>query len=294
MVHQGQETEAAGAIPRRLFFYNAGFLRQPRLRRILELSGHALRLGLPGPGDGVVVWGRSPYARRGEAVAARARRAPGAARGCLPALDPARDAGRAAAWPADDRSRWACISTASAVADRDICSPAIPLDDSNLLQRARDGISRISTLDLSKYNIHRPDAALPAPGYVLVIDQTCGDASIRHAGASAARFREMLAVAQEEHPGARIVIKSHPETALGLRPGHFGREDAQGRISLLTAAVSPWRLLEGAIAVYAVASQLGFEAILAGHRPRLFGQPFYAGWGLSADENPVDPAAAAS
>ena len=62
---------AAGTIPRRLFFYNAGFLRQARLRRILQLAGHAVCLGLPGPQDGVVVWGRSPYATRGENVAAR-------------------------------------------------------------------------------------------------------------------------------------------------------------------------------------------------------------------------------
>ena len=36
-----------------------------------------------------------------------------------------------------------------------------------------------------------------------------------------------------------------------------------------------------------MSSQLGFEAILAGHRPRVFGQPFYAGWGLTTDEFPV-------
>jgi capsular polysaccharide export protein len=36
-----------------------------------------------------------------------------------------------------------------------------------------------------------------------------------------------------------------------------------------------------------VSSQLGFEAVLAGHRPRVFGQPFYAGWGLTADERPI-------
>ena len=51
--------------------------------------------------------------------------------------------------------------------------------------------------------------------------------------------------------------------------------------------MSPWPLLEGAIAVYTVSSQLGFEAILAGHRPRVFGQPFYAGWGLTEDEEPL-------
>ena len=50
---------------------------------------------------------------------------------------------------------------------------------------------------------------------------------------------------------------------------------------------SPWTLLEGARAVYTVSSQLGFEAILSGHRPRVFGHPFYAGWGLSADESPT-------
>ena len=69
--HTDTETAAEGAIPRRLFHYNAGFLRQPRLRRILTLAGHQLRLGVPGPEDGVVVWGRSPFAARGEAVAAR-------------------------------------------------------------------------------------------------------------------------------------------------------------------------------------------------------------------------------
>ena len=33
---------------------------------------------------------------------------------------------------------------------------------------------------------------------------------------------------------------------------------------------------------------MGFEAIWAGHRPVVFGQPFYAGWGLSRDKQPID------
>ena len=35
------------------------------------MSGHSLRLGLPGPGDAVAVWGNSPTAHRGLAVAAK-------------------------------------------------------------------------------------------------------------------------------------------------------------------------------------------------------------------------------
>ena len=95
----------------------------------------------------------------------------------------------------------------------------------------------------------------------------------------------MLAAALREHPECRIVIRSHPETAAGFRPGHFDR--AEGRVSLMTAPVAPQRMLAGAAAVYTVSSQLGFEAILQGHRPRVFGQPFYAGWGLTQDARPL-------
>ena len=138
-------------------------------------------------------------------------------------------------------------------------------------------------LNLSKYNNFADTADIPDPGYVLVVDQTLGDASLRCCGAGVAEFKAMLAVARAENPGAKIVIKSHPETLHNLRPGHFDSADAQGLVSLFTDAVSPWRLLAGAKAVYTMSSQLGFEAIMAGHRPRVFGQPFYAGWGLSDD-----------
>ncbi|MBV1902178.1 MAG: capsular polysaccharide biosynthesis protein, partial [Marinosulfonomonas sp.] len=64
---------AAGNHPsRRLYVYNGGFLTQPRIRRILELSGWRISLGKPGDGDDWVgVWGKSPTSPRGEGVAAR-------------------------------------------------------------------------------------------------------------------------------------------------------------------------------------------------------------------------------
>ncbi|MGB8815490.1 MAG: capsular polysaccharide biosynthesis protein, partial [Paracoccaceae bacterium] len=279
------DQKAAGSSPRRLFFYNAGFLRQPRLRRILSLAGHELRLGLPGPADGVVVWGRSPYAARGEAIAAKhhvpVTRIEDA---FLRSIRPGRMGDAPLGLLIDPHGVHFDPSHPSALEQ---ILTTHRLDDSNLLLRARDGIARIQASHLSKYNIHDPTLPAPPAGYVLVIDQTQGDASIRHSGAKASTFREMLVFAQEENPGARVIIKTHPETAQGLRPGHFGPEHATGNVTLLTDPISPWALLSGAVAVYTVSSQLGFEAILTGHRPRVFGQPFYAGWGLSADENPV-------
>lgn len=279
------QDHAAGQAPRRLFFYNAGFIWQRRLRRMLALAGHDLRLGLPGPNDAVAVWGHSPHAARGEAVAERrgtrlVRLEDAFLRSVLP--------GRAGGAPLGlliDPLNVHYNSAAPSVMERLLTGAT--LDDSALLQRSRDGMARIRALNLSKYNNFDETLAPPSPGYVLVVDQTVQDAAIRHSGASAATFREMLAYAQIEHPGARIVIKAHPETILGLRPGHYGPEHCDHRTSLLTDPVAPWPLLEGAIAVYTVSSQLGYEAILAGHKPRVFGQPFYAGWGLTVDETPV-------
>lgn len=280
----GTDTSTAGAIPRRLRFLNGGFL-DPRIARILRAAGHDLRFGLPRPGEGVVVWGRSPTAWRGETAAAR-RAAPlvRVEDAFLRSLRPGRMGDGPLGLVIDPHGVHFDASVPSlteTILSRD------PLDNSNILSRARDGIARIRAADLSKYNIHDPDLDAPPPGYVLLVDQIRGDASIRHSGASAATFQTMLATAREDHPAARIVIKTHPETRLGLRPGHFDPAALPPGVTLLTDAVSPWKLLDGAIAVYTVSSQMGFEAILAGHRPRVFGQPFYAGWGLTTDEQPI-------
>ncbi len=253
---------------------------------MLALAGHELCLGLPRAGDGVLVWGRSPTAWRGEALAARHG---------LP-LVRVEDAFLRSVHPGRARAEPPLgvmidpvgIHFDSAAPSRleDILL-STDLENSNLLARAEGAILRIKHLHLSKYNNFDPELSAPDPGFVLVIDQTRGDAAIRHAGASAATFRTMLDVACRNHPDARIVIRIHPETTAGLRPGHFGPADAGGRVTLLTTPVSPHHLLQAAQAVYTVSSQLGFEAILHGHRPRVFGQPFYAGWGLTDDAQPI-------
>jgi capsular polysaccharide export protein len=270
---------------RRVFYFNGGFLRQRRVRRILSLAGCPLCLGKPGPEDLIAVWGRSPYARRGEAIAERT--GAGLLRiedAFLRSLHP----GRAGAPPLGlVIDRRGIYFDSSRPSDLEHVLATHPLDDTALLDQARGGMARMQEAHLSKYTGFDPSHPCPDPGYVLVIDQTRGDAAVIHGGADANTFREMLYWAQEDHPGARIVIKTHPETAQGHRQGYFSATDETARISLLSDPVSPWALLEGAIAVYCVTSQMGFEAILAGHRPQIFGQPFYAGWGLTEDRHPA-------
>ena len=277
--------DAAGEFPRRLAFFNAGFLWQRRVRRILSLAGYELAPAGLGGADAVVVWGQSPYARRGVRVA-EARGLPliRVEDAFLRSIRPGRKGDAPLGLIIDDLGVHfdsARPSRLEQILGRN------PLDDANLLRRAREGMARMARAQLSKYNATDPSLPPPPAGYVLVIDQTRDDAAIRHAGASAATFAEMLAEARLAHPRSRILIKTHPETAMGLRAGHYGAGDCDERTRLCDEPIPPRTLLEGAVAVYTVSSQMGFEAILAGHRPHVFGQPFYAGWGLTDDRMPV-------
>ncbi len=269
----------------RLHVFNGGLLVKARLRRILQLSGYDIRCGLPGPGDRVGVWGQSPTAWRGERIAAM--RHAGLLRiedAFLRSLHPGRSGSAPAGLLLD---RTGVHFDGARPSDLETLLRTHPLDDRAMMMRAEAAIHRLRTAHLSKYNAFDPDCPVPGPGYVLVVDQARGDASVTASGGNRAAFRDMLAAARIEHPGAPIIIKAHPETGAGFRCGYFRRDDENAQVSLFDRPASPWRLLEGARAVHTLSSQMGFEAILAGHRPRVFGWPFYAGWGLTEDENPV-------
>ncbi|MEO1273827.1 MAG: capsular polysaccharide biosynthesis protein [Pseudomonadota bacterium] len=267
---------------RRLAAYTGGFLFDARIRRILTLAGWDVAPMLrPSRADAVAVWGRRPVSVRGLWVAKRWQR---------PVLN-VEDAFLRSVRPGpagepplglllDDQALHYDAARPSRLEQMLAAGPEAGA-------RARDGIAFLRRHGLSKYSDWEAGAECPKPGYVLVIDQTRGDAAIAHAGASAESFAKALAAARAEHPGKRIVLRTHPVTAAGHRKGHFGPGDLDPLTEISAAPVNPWALLGGAEAVYAVSSQLGFEAILAGHRPVLFGAPFYAGWGQSDDRVPV-------
>ncbi|MBF9045346.1 capsular polysaccharide biosynthesis protein [Rhodobacterales bacterium HKCCE4037] len=278
--------DAPGRAPsRRAYHFNTGFLTNARVRRILTLAGYDLKLGKPAAEDDVVVWGHSPYAPRGEAVA----QATGASLvrvedAFLRSLFPGRSGEPPLGLVID---RQGMYFDASGPSDLETLLSTHPLDDTALLNRARDVAARIVDGHLSKYAATDPSLPAPAPGYVLLIDQTRGDASIARGQATADSFAEALTWAREDHPDAQIVIKTHPESRDGHRPGHFDPDRLPPNVVLDDRPASLWTLFEGARAVYCVTSGAGFEAILAGHRPVVFGVPFYAGWGLTDDRRPV-------
>nr|WP_321524328.1 hypothetical protein [uncultured Cohaesibacter sp.] len=147
-----------------------------------------------------------------------------------------------------------------------------------ILKRWRDA-------KLSKYNDGREfDGPLP-DRYVLVIDQVRHDASIGYGMADGASFQRMFAAACAENPGLDIVVKMHPDVFTRSRAGHFDVEQLRQmpNVHVIAEGCLPSHLIEKAIRVYTVTSQMGFEALIWGKPVRCFGMPFYAGWGLTDD-----------
>lgn len=141
-------------------------------------------------------------------------------------------------------------------------------------------------LRLSKYNfLNEYKAPLKDP-YVLVIDQTVGDLSIKYGNANKQTFTKMLEAALNENPSHEVIIKVHPDTIHNNKNSHFNLEliKQNPRITVISDLVHPVRLIEGADVIYSVTSQIGFEALIWGKKVRCFGIPFYAGWGLTQDE----------
>ena len=156
-------------------------------------------------------------------------------------------------------------------------------------QRAQALIAQWRAARVSKYNHLREYSRVLPNNYVLVADQTRGDASVIWGLADRLSFSQMLEAAQREYPECTVLIKIHPAVKAGLKRGYFDIEKLSNnpRLHFISDDVHPTRLLENATAVFTVTSQIGFEALLWGKPVHCFGMPFYAGWGLTHDSQPA-------
>lgn len=124
---------------------------------------------------------------------------------------------------------------------------------------------------------------LLAPG------QVPGDASLRYGGAPARVVRDpdLLARVREAEPDALVVYKPHPDVVSGNRAGGDDCRAAQA-IADATVTDAPMpALFDRVDGVHTMTSLAGFEALLRGVAVTTWGQPFYAGWGLTTDMTPI-------
>ncbi|KUG28817.1 hypothetical protein ASZ90_001303 [hydrocarbon metagenome] len=159
-------------------------------------------------------------------------------------------------------------------------------------ERAERCMAVITGNLISKYN-HQSYVDLVSvvsrPQRVLVVDQSFADASLVYGRVTEQTFQEMLLAAIRENPEAEILVKTHPDSigASRSRPGYFSGLKGYGNVRFLVDPMNPMHLLEQVDKVYVATSGMGFEALLMGKPVVCFGHPFYAGWGLTDDRQPI-------
>lgn len=165
------------------------------------------------------------------------------------------------------------------------CSPVTGTQ----LERANNLIKLISRNKLTKYNnqpILKADYGNKKNKKVLIIDQSFNDSSIIYGNADAYTFKRLLACAIDENTDKDILIKTHPDSKFKKKT-YFSEVVETDRIKIITDSINPWCLFDIVDKVYVCSSQTGFEALMAGKEVVVFGRPFYAGWGLTDDRNPI-------
>lgn len=155
--------------------------------------------------------------------------------------------------------------------------------DSAMEARARALIQTLRDTGLSKTSMGRLNLELPAASgpRILVVDQTARDASIAGGLADRDSFLAMVEAARAAAGGGQLLVRRHPATVAGLKPGCLPPEALRGAIPVDDVALDV--LLPQVDAVFTVSSGLGFEALSRGLPVHCFGLPFHAGWGLTAD-----------
>jgi capsular polysaccharide export protein len=162
--------------------------------------------------------------------------------------------------------------------------------DAKTVARAKQLRETIVHAGLSKYN-ERQAAMVELPRgrpLVLVPGQVEDDASIRFGTRRVKTNLALLEAARRRNPDARIVYKTHPDVAAGLRQGKIAPQDL-ARLADVVADDWPMpKLLQAVDRVETMTSLTGFEALMRGKPVVTHGQPFYAGWSLTEDLDPVE------
>ena len=139
---------------------------------------------------------------------------------------------------------------------------------------------------ITKYNIEpRTKAVWDSKGkkVVLVPGQVEDDASIIYGCTEVKTNLELLQAARLVEPDAFIVYKPHPDVMSGNRAGKLALTEAKTFADYIEEHLSVVSCIEACDVVHTMTSLTGFDALLRGKRVVVYGQPFYAGWGLTED-----------
>lgn len=157
------------------------------------------------------------------------------------------------------------------------------------LQRGEALLERLQALRISKYNVGGQQGWLPPETCrqrILVVGQVEGDASLLAGSPLLQSNAALLQAVRKAYPHVHLIYKPHPDVLAGNRPGVVPDETLKQCVDTLVCDVSLQQILPHVSALHTMTSLSGFEALIQGVPVVTWGQPFYAGWGLTEDRMP--------
>ena len=154
-----------------------------------------------------------------------------------------------------------------------------------LLARAAALRAAICDAGLTKYNLTGSawQRTATAQRVILVTGQVEDDASIRFGSSRIRSNLQLLRAVREASPDAYVLYKPHPEVLARTRPSGDDESQTVHWCDEVIGDTPLQELLEHVDEVHVLTSLSGFEALLRGIPVTTYGQPFYAGWGLTTD-----------
>lgn len=271
-------------LPTQVFAYNFSRRKRAFLRRFIgEVKIRFVnRVQQVPPGATLLVWGSSPVPAGLEQDVRQLR----VEDGFLRSVGLGADLVRPISWVLDSRGIYYDATRPSDLEHLLLTEECTP----ELLQRASRLCNRIVEDGLTKYNVGAEGWERPAnlARVILVPGQVETDASIRFGTPGIRTNMGLLRAVREANPEAYVVYKPHPDVVAGLRAKGQREDEALCWCDEVITDVAMGDLLLLVDEVHVLTSLTGFEALLRGKTVVCYGQPFYAGWGLTRDIMPLD------
>jgi capsular polysaccharide export protein len=121
---------------------------------------------------------------------------------------------------------------------------------------------------------------------ILVPGQVESDAALAYGAPQIRTNMGLLRAVRVANPDAYVVYKPHPDVLARLRAAGEGEDQSLVWADEQVTDVAMDRLLSLVDEVHVLTSLAGFEALLRNKPVTCYGQPFYAGWGLTVDQVP--------
>ena len=157
-------------------------------------------------------------------------------------------------------------------------------------ERSKKLIQKLINNKITKYNLTNCQLKInwDPKTAILVVGQVEKDASIRFGTGKINTNLKLLQAVREKYPEAYIIYKPHPDVVAGIRRKGLGESFERIYYDMKFESGDALALFDHVSSVHTMTSLVGFEALLRNKRVYTYGQPFYAGWGLTNDAMQIE------